>query len=433
MNTFSKRFLIVLLAGSLLMVAAWSAFQVYKISAKSAEIKEDFSKVNSITYGILSVNLWRNHVTNIILNRIDDFELTPAQHDTLTYEVNQILNAVVDTGEQLLDEKQKSLKGKIQKFAIKTFVNEDEVRALIPVFAKSIVDEVEKPKNKEALKYLLTSKLQQYSEITYANPGDIMLLSTTLEKYNAADLEDFNRKSVVELQLLQEKIYFFTFLTLGIMLLFLLLWWIVRNNKAVHTPLFIISVFLALVLLAAGITTPMIEIDARFKEVSLLLIGEEISFKDQIIFYQSKSILDVVIILIEEGKFDSVIVGILVLLFSIVVPMAKLLSTQLYLAGSENFRKNPVINFFAFKSGKWSMADVYVIAIFMAYIGFQGILNNQLTGLNMETESLTSISTNKTSLQPGFILFIGFVLFNLILSVILQKITHLKQIMVHNK
>lgn len=427
MNTISQRFIIVLLAGSLLLVAAWSAFQVYKISAEGAEIKEDFSKVNSITYGILSVNLWRNHVTNIILNRIDEFELTPAQNDTLTYEVTQVLNAVVDKGEQLLDEKQKSLKGKIQKFAIKAFVNEDEVRALIPIFSKSIVDEVEKPKNKEALKYLLTSKLQQYSDITYANPGDVMLLSTTLEKYNAADLEDFNRKSAYELQLLQEKVYFFTFLTLGVMLLFLLLWWIVRHSKAMHTPLFIISVFLALVLLAAGITTPMIEIDARFDEVSLLLIGEEISFKDQIIFYQSKSILDVVIILVKEGKFDSVIVGILVLIFSIVVPIAKLLSTQLYLAGSEKFRKNRVINFFAFKSGKWSMADVYVIAIFMAYIGFQGILNNQLSGLNMETESLTSISTNETSLQPGFILFIGFVLFNLTLSVILQRITHLKR------
>lgn len=73
------------------------------------------------------------------------------------------------------------------------------------------------------------------------------------------------------------------------------------------------------------------------------------------------------------------------------------------------------------------MADVYVIAVFMAYIGFQGILDNQLSNLNMETESLVSISTNKTSLQPGFIIFIAFVLFSLILSTILKKITGLKR------
>ena len=69
------------------------------------------------------------------------------------------------------------------------------------------------------------------------------------------------------------------------------------------------------------------------------------------------------------------------------------------------------------------MADVYVIAIFMAYIGFQGILDNQLSILNVESESLMSISTNETSLQPGFLLFIAFVLFSLLLSVILKYIT----------
>ena len=108
---------------------------------------------------------------------------------------------------------------------------------------------------------------------------------------------------------------------------------------------------------------------------------------------------------------------------SIVFPVAKLLATQVYLAGNDETRKNKVLKFFAFKSGKWSMADVYVIAVFMAYIGFQGILDNQLSNLNMKTDSLVSISTNKTSLQPGFIIFIGFVLFSLILSTILKRIT----------
>ena len=69
------------------------------------------------------------------------------------------------------------------------------------------------------------------------------------------------------------------------------------------------------------------------------------------------------------------------------------------------------------------MADVKVVAIFMAYIGFKGILDTQLASLNLKTDSLASISTNETTLQPGFILFVAFVLFGLILSVILQKIT----------
>ncbi len=46
----------------------------------------------------------------------------------------------------------------------------------------------------------------------------------------------------------------------------------------------------------------MIEIDARIKEMSFLLIGEKIVFNDQVMFFQSKSIVDVVRILIETGN-----------------------------------------------------------------------------------------------------------------------------------
>ena len=41
----------------------------------------------------------------------------------------------------------------------------------------------------------------------------------------------------------------------------------------------------------------------------------------------------------------------------------------------------------------------------------------------MKTKSLATIATNETSLQPGFILFIAYVIFGLILGVILKKIT----------
>jgi hypothetical protein len=69
------------------------------------------------------------------------------------------------------------------------------------------------------------------------------------------------------------------------------------------------------------------------------------------------------------------------------------------------------------------MADVHVIAIFMAYIGFKVILDDQLSHLNIHSESLTSISTNYTALQAGYIVFLGFVLYGFILSLILERIT----------
>ncbi len=77
----------------------------------------------------------------------------------------------------------------------------------------------------------------------------------------------------------------------------------------------------------------------------------------------------------------------------------------------------------AFKSGKWSMADVMVVAIFMSYVGFQGILNNQLEDINMRNDMANLITTNQSNLQTGFIIFVSFVLFNLVLAEILKIIT----------
>ena len=64
-----------------------------------------------------------------------------------------------------------------------------------------------------------------------------------------------------------------------------------------------------------------------------------------------------------------------------------------------------------------------VVAIFMSYIGFNGILNDQMSDLNINTSSFTSIATNRTSLQPGYVVFVAFVLFGLLLSQLLQRMS----------
>lgn len=427
MSRILQQFLVILLAGALMLLAGWSSYSVFKYSSEAAEFKRDYSELNSITHGLMSVNIWRDHLTTMVLNRIDEFEFTEAQEDTLVHQVENILTAGIDKGADILDQKQKGLKAKLQKFAVKTLVPEDKIRALVPMFAQTIVNEIQKPENKEALKYVIKSKLQEYSDLTYDDSQvETLKIKALLEKYKVEDLAGFNEKIPQKIFYLEDETYFHTYILLGIIGVFLLLWWLLRNQKAVHTPLFIISVLVSMVVLFSGLTAPMIEIDARFQQVNFLLIGESIIFNDQVIFFQSKSILDIIGILFKTEKIDSFLVGILILVFSIIFPVAKLLATQIYLAGNDKTRKNRILKFFAFKSGKWSMADVYVIAIFMAYIGFQGILDNQLALVNRDTDSLVSISTNKTSLQPGFIIFIAFVLFSLILSTILKRITSLE-------
>ena len=419
-------FLLVLLLTPVLGFAIWCGCNIYTFSAERAVIKKDYSELNNIRYGLLSINAWRDNVIEIVNSQIQDFNLSNPQRDTLKTELNKVLNSLVTQAMAMVNEKQKTFGGKIKKFAINTFINADKVRARIPAFTNTIINEIEKPASKDRLRFLAQDKLKDLASQTHDDLIDKQSLQIILKKYHVQDLKSFNSIVPQKIYTLQEETYKNAFELVACLGLFLILWLILRNQKQIYTSLFIMSVLIALVVLFVGLCSPMIEIDARIKELNFSIIGKHVVFDDQVIFFKSKSILDVVHILISTGKYDSIFVGVLILIFSILFPITKLICAKIYLLGNEKWRRNGFVKFFAFKSGKWSMADVMVVAIFMAYIGFKGILDNQMDSLNMHTNSLSSIATNQTSLQPGFILFVSYVLFGLILAVILKRITFKK-------
>jgi hypothetical protein len=93
----------------------------------------------------------------------------------------------------------------------------------------------------------------------------------------------------------------------------------------------------------------------------------------------------------------------------------------LYYFDYRHAQHNRVIQFFVMHAGKWSMADVMVVAIFMAYIGFNGIITSQLGHLNSSDQELVILTTNGTSLQPGYYLFLSYVLLALLLTSLLKR------------
>ncbi|HKK39173.1 MAG TPA: hypothetical protein VJ949_07135, partial [Cryomorphaceae bacterium] len=65
--------------------------------------------------------------------------------------------------------------------------------------------------------------------------------------------------------------------------------------------------------------------------------------------------------------------------------------------------------------------DVMVVAIFMAYIGFSGIVTEQLGQLQDISTTVDILTTNKSQLKEGFFLFTGFVLLGLLISTRVEK------------
>ncbi len=73
------------------------------------------------------------------------------------------------------------------------------------------------------------------------------------------------------------------------------------------------------------------------------------------------------------------------------------------------------------------MADVMVVAIFMSYIGFSGIVSEQLGQLEGLAKNADILTTNQSSLQTGFFMFAAFVLLSLAIS---QRIADLRELRV---
>ncbi len=420
-HTLRQIILIVCLT-PLLAITAWWGYQVYTQSNERSDIKDDYMEANSIMHGIFSVNNWREEFKNIITVQIEEFDLSKSQDSILRVQINSLLNSMITEAKGQVQEDNSTLGKKIKRWAINTVVDWENLRDRVPGFTESIVEDLTSEESKERLKIFALDKFNEYADQIYDDT-----LTTYLQNiYAMYDLEnqtEFNTYVVEQSDIMEANVNRIAFYMLGIVAVFLLLWALAYKLPDLRKPLFFMSVLLALIVLITGLASPMLEIDARINKVDFVLLGEHINFDNQMIFYRSKSILQVVSLLFNSSRFDSKMVGFLVLAFSVILPVTKLISTQIYLLGKGGLRKNKIIQWLAFKSGKWSMADVMIVAIFMSYVSFDGILDNQLEYAQVETETLTSLATNLTSLQPGFMLFLAYVIFGLILAAILGKIS----------
>ena len=96
-------------------------------------------------------------------------------------------------------------------------------------------------------------------------------------------------------------------------------------------------------------------------------------------YYQNKGIMDVIKLLWEHGNKP---VAIAIGLFSVIVPMIKLLLSLIMLVAPVS-RAKLLRKILAYIS-KWSMADVFVVGLFLAFLSFA----NMSTGVDMGSDIL---------------------------------------------
>jgi hypothetical protein len=422
-----SKIMLIMGLGLLLIGQGYFGFRLHELSGQQEQLKKDYADMNNIMLGLFSIEQWQGKIEGIINYQVKNLDITPKQKRELQKEIEQVILAMINKAEALVTRpEKKSVRGKLVKFAVKNFIDVDTIKKQVPGIAKTIMNKVDNPTSKKRLGLMALDKLEHIDDIAYIDStlkANAQKVGKVYNRYGVSTREALNNKIEKELRTIHTATYTYCIAMLCGIVAFLLAWWTFRKNKTLHATLFVMSLISAFILLGVGLTASMIEVDARISSLDFLLLGQHIAFKDQVLFFQSKSILDVVTILISGSAIDSIAVGVLILVFSILFPVMKLSSTGIHLLGKKKLAENKIIKYFAFQSGKWSMADVIVIAILMAYIGLNGLLEDQLAKLDIPSTSLTLISTHNTALQPGYIIFIAFVLFGLVLSTILKFIT----------
>lgn len=152
----------------------------------------------------------------------------------------------------------------------------------------------------------------------------------------------------------------------------------------------------ALACLPAGLLSPMLEISAAEHDldigeipISARVLGMNVQvevsqqfYGDMYFYYQSKSVVELIQLLFRQHNW---LVGMAILLFSVLFPFGKIVST--YLLALRPTTKSRALSFFVEQSGKWSMADVFVVAVFLAYLAFSNIQS----GINTESRVLPGL------------------------------------------
>jgi hypothetical protein len=406
---------------SIIIVIA-SVFLCQKIIINSIPLQKkklDYAELNHVKYGLFSVEEWKRQATGIFSDEINKLYLTKADKRELKKHIEIQLNILIDNiDKKIRNENAGSAKGWVKQTFINIFVSMKDVKEGIPQYADAILEQINKTKNKNDIKDMLKNQMGKYIDQTFDVKNESQLNSVLLRTHST-DIESARiylcKEIALDYQLIEKEAILL--IVLSVTLFFISCF----NHKPLPHAQYILLIFSLMLLLISGVTTPMIDMDAKISKMSFILMGHPIHFENQVLYFQSKSILDVFWIMITDKALQMKFVGILMITFSIFIPVFKIISSMGYYYNYRNARKNPVIKFMVFKAGKWSMADVMVIAIFMAYIGFNGIITAQFGQFSSVDQEMVILATNGTCLQPGYYLFFTYVILALFLSVFLAR------------
>ncbi len=403
---------------ALLLLSVYACVRIHALGEQRRVLRADAMEVSHIAYGLFDPSQWKIIISDILEKKITDFQLDGDNREQVEKRVKDLMNGLLNEVEAVMDKanKKKGFSGLVKNVLMDVLVDVKDIRAGIPRYSDMILDYLNDPANKEEMKCFVIERLDELGERT-EGMVDRTLFNAALQRYGANDREQcliiiHARAAGLE----RSEVLWLSLLGAACIGLFLLACF----SPVIERWPVMATLITGSVVLVTALLLPMIDIEASISEFSMSLIGEQVVFRDQVLFHQSKSILQVVHVLISDGGPALVVVGVLVFSFSVLVPASKMVLSFVAMARRREPR-SAVGRFLIHKAGKWSMADVMVVAIFMAFIGFNGVIDSQLHGLEDYASKIHVLTTNNSSLEVGFYLFTSYCLLGLGCSVLVAR------------
>lgn len=376
-------------------------------------LKQEKAQVLNIRYGLLSLDEWKEKSFLALSRKIENFRLDGKDRSTLKPQIQSLLYELLDQVEIVV--RSKADEGGWVKRMIAAIIQDmildfESLRERVPEFTDNILAELGNQTNQRQIKDIILKKLEELLDLQ-APRLDQEVRDYFFTTYDCNSFDDCGRILNERVEPLESSISANRPLILIICGVCGLLLLITGKNGANRFNLFSLAV-LCSILLIGGITYPMISIDARILDFEFSMLGMSVEFGEQILFYQSKSILEIVQLLINDGEMDTILVGVLILIFSIIFPVIKIFLSLFVRKESPG----KITKYLTTKASKWSMADVFVVAIFMGFIGLKGVVGSQIEKIGSDNPFVDLIATDYTSLNIGFTLFLLFCLCSLLLG-----------------
>jgi hypothetical protein len=418
----SRQFDLRFAAGAILLFPViWFTWLTVDGLAARRQLRTDLAELTHVRYGLLNADRWRDIIAPILSAQIDNLDLKD-QSKNLRPMVQRSLYALLDNIKKQMSApspkgsaKGAGMPGQGNPMLVNMIIA--SLRPHVPEYTNVVLAELAKPKNQTGFKESIRGVLADGIKNTFG-AVDMTAYSSILKRYGCPSDTVCEQTLGKQIQEADERITRYYLIVLGSVLAGFAL--LTAGRPVLSRSAVAVLMLFCIVLLAGGVLSPMLEVEVRITRLNATLLGTPIEFGAQSLYFRSKNVLEVFQTLIEMGRPEMSIVAVLVLLFSVVFPVLKMLALSASLFRPAILRTSRIVKFLAFDSSKWSMADVMAVAIFMSFVAFNGLIGSAMEDLK-DAGGQLAIPTNSSTILPGYYLFIGFCLASIFLSKKLER------------